>query len=240
MTLGLSDLKGAKVLSPTVERKHYCEACVAIYNTVEPSPHLTLALPAPILVPGIFGVEGTTIAFASELLVEQLDKQGFLAGLELVPSSIVNPTDYQYFGLLARTILQRAEPFGSASTTRPCAHCGAQSPAHEFFYTFEHLQTPEDGALDWYCERYMGPAYPMVTGRLYRWLKGKGAPYVGHHIDGKPMWAHRAGWYPEDAKTAYLPERFQGVSSTPIEPLRPDEYPLTKPAAKKRNVSRSR
>lgn len=235
---GLSDLKGAKVLSPSIERKQYCKRCAAIYNTVEPSPSITLALPPPLYVPGLFRVEDSTIAFASEPLVEQLDRQGLLGGLELVPTTLVHPTDYNYFGLLARCMLRRAEPYGSESSTRPCAQCGAQSPAYEFFHIFEHPRCREEVGLDWYSEHVMGPAYPIASGRVYRWLKGPGAAYVGQYMDGKPMWGTRCGWYPEDSKLGYLPERFQRASLEPVEPLRPDEYPLPKPTPRRRKITR--
>ncbi len=227
--LGVATLKEARVLPPKAENEHYCRHCAAMWGTLREPLEVTLELPPPLFVPGLFVTDSTFMKFASEPLVEQLDRQGFMKGLELVPTTLVSPTDYQYFGLIARTKLRYAEPFGSDSPTRPCPHCGAQSPAHAFFDIFEHPTDPAQRDLDWYSSFYLGPVAPIVSGRVYRWLKGPGAAYVGQPIRGKALSGTRCGWYPEDAKVGYLPERFQKPSLEPVEPLRPDEYPLPKP-----------
>lgn len=234
----IDTLKEARAVGPLPQEKHYCDSCAAMFNTVHDAPSVTLELPPPLFVPGLFMPDNTNLKFASEPLVEQFNRQGFMKGLELVPTTLVNPSDYRYFGLIARTKLRYAEPFGSESSKRPCQSCGAQSPAHAFFDIFEHPMDPVQHDLDWYCAHTLGPSAPIVTGRVYRWLKGPGAAYVGQPARGKAPLGSRCGWYPEDAKLGYLPERFQKASHEPVEPLRAGEYPLPKPAAKRRKITR--
>lgn len=236
--LRVDTLKEARAVPPVPQKKHYCKPCEAMFNTIDEAPTVTLELPPPLFVPGLFMPDNTNLKFASEPLVEQLDRQGFMKGLELVPVTLVNPTDYQYYGIIARTRLRFAEPFGSITPRRPCVHCGVQSPAHAFFDIFEHPADPAQRDLDWYCSHTLGPAAPIVSGRVYRWLMGAGADYVGQPIRGKAPWGARCGWYPEDARTGYLPERFQRASLEPVEPLRPDEYPLSRPSPKRRKTAR--
>lgn len=236
--LRVDSIKEARTLPPAPEDEHYCGRCAAMWGTVREQPDVTLELPPPLFVPGIFMTDGSLMKFASEPLIEQFDRQGLMKGLELVPTTLVNPTDYRYFGLVARTKLRLAEPFGSRTPKRPCLHCGAQSPAHAFFDVFEHPAETAHRDLDWFCSHTLGPSAPIVSGRVYRWLRGPGAAYAGQPIRGKALWGARCGWYPEDAKLGYLPERFQKASLEPIEPLRPDEYPLPKADPKRRKSAR--
>ncbi len=142
--------------------------------------------------------------------------------------------DRAYFALHAPTMVFEAQPWGRTVPSRPCDLCGRRSAAHLFLPLYERPSAPLLADQDWFHAPILGPTEPLITIRVADWMRGEGKDWVGKPRDGKPPYFIRRSWDPDDRLLASLPERFREASLEPVEPLRPDEYPLPWPPPRSR------
>ena len=219
------NLEGANELERRIDPGIRCEVCHRPHSTFPEHPTLRATFPPPLLVTGLFTPDKSFLRIASTELLDKLEANGLTRGLERFPITIENEHDQPHYGLYANQLLELATPYGCVVPGDPCPGCGAAAAKHAFYNTY-HRPAVE---ADWYHTSHGTKAWLVVTGRVYRWLRNEGAPWVGTLMSGKTLYGYRFGWYPDERERAFLPERFHGVSDAPVEPIRKDELTRFQP-----------
>jgi len=214
------ELEGVNELGPAIDPNAGCQLCHRPRPTFPERPEVRATFPTPLLVTGLFHPDKSFLRIASTELLDKLEANGMTRGLERFPIAIENTHDQPHYGLYSNQFLELATPYGHVVAGDPCPSCGIESSAKHAFYP-TYLRPAVEA--DWYYTSHGTNAWVVVTGRVYRWLRNEGAPWVGTPMSGKTLYGIRRGWFPDERERAFLPERFHGVADAPVEPIRRDE-----------------
>jgi len=208
-----------------VLEKRRCPACRRTHEVLVDEPQLKVHLPDPIWVNGLFHTsDGRMTMLLAGQVLERLEAAGLTRGLGTFPVDVGPPRDDVYFGIYSTHLLEPATPYGWMPGSR-CDVCGMGAARFSFYKTFQRPEPGSEDDVDWYHVVAHGPQNPIVTQRVYRFLRNELRDWVSSPFRGPELDGARFGWFPDDRASAFLPERFHGVSDAPVEPLRPGEFP---------------
>lgn len=227
-TASLVMLTGGKLRAPAGVRAQVIAklTCARCGRTIErvlerPAPHL--AAPKRIR-SGLFWDAGSDLYIASSAVREALDSAGLSTGLEVLPVTVEGHSAGAFVGLYASVDLgDPAAPYGASGTYCPTcerffvAPSGPDDkrvfpgrPHYAFYDTFRRPAT----AADWMWSPRYGQHRLFVTARVRDWLTGAGAGLVGHGSrERKRLEFIPAGWYPDEADTAFLASAYRADPS---------------------------